>query len=66
MTKIEPRIATQADLFQVLTRQVAESAIKAGWIKPCCVRPGGRGKKLFAVEDIRRCEERILNGEYPK
>ena len=63
--KIEPRIATQADTFRTLTRQVAEDAIKAGWLKARSEKKGGRGKKIFAVEDIRRVEDRILNGDYP-
>lgn len=67
MTTLEPRIVSQADAFRLLGRQVAEDAIAAGWLAPCCQKSGLRGpaKKLYSVADLRRVEDRILAGEYP-
>lgn len=42
--------------------------MRAGWINPRVERRSERGKalRIFAVEDARRVEDRIMNGEYPK
>ena len=61
------RILSQADLFRLLSRQVAEDCMTAGWIAPRVTKPTGRKlKKLFALEDALECEQRILSGEYPE
>jgi hypothetical protein len=61
-----PRVLSQADVFRLLGRQVAEDAIRANWIAPRAVKPNGKASKLFALEDVARVEDRILNGEYPR
>lgn len=66
MKIITPRIASQADVFRCLGRKIAEDCMRGGWLKPRLVRQGARKTiKIFAVEDIRRCEDRILGGDYP-
>jgi hypothetical protein len=66
MKTITPRLASQADVFRCLGRQIAEDCMGAGWLKPRVSRQGTRKTlRIFAVEDVRRCEDRILNGEYP-
>lgn len=62
MTK---RILRQVDVFEMLSRQVAEDCMRAGWLKPRARKEGTRTLKLFAREDVHACEERILEGEYP-
>ena len=68
MRAIERQTMTQTELFAGLTRQIAEDAIQAGWIKPCCTKvpERGRTKKIYSVRDFRQVEQRILNGEYPQ
>jgi hypothetical protein len=68
MKSIEPRTCSQADLYRVLGRKIGDDVMKAGWIRPRVERNGARGRSLriFAVEDVRRAEERILKGEYPE
>lgn len=67
MIPLSPVIIPQAELFRLLGRQVAQDAIDAGWIKPCAVKDSNRGpsKKIYSVEDLRRVEQRIKDGEYP-
>lgn len=59
------RILSQADVFRLLGRQVAEDAIRAGWLAHRAEKPGGKRAKIYALEDVRRVENRILAGEYP-
>lgn len=67
MKALAPRLLSQADLFRLLGRKIAEDAMRADWIRPRVERRGERGKslKIFAVEDARSVETRILGGEYP-
>lgn len=66
---IEPRTCNQTMVFECLGRARAEEMMAAGWLKPRVNREpesSGRALKIFAVEDVRRCEDRILAGEYPE
>lgn len=64
--RIEPRIPTQADVFRQLGQSVAQDAINAGWLAPRAFKPNGKRSKLYATEDVRKVEDRILAGEYPE
>lgn len=68
MKTLSPQLCSQADLFRTMGRKIAEDCLRAGWIKPRVERQGERGRaiRIFAVEDMRRAEGRILNGEYPQ
>lgn len=69
MPKLLPhaRILSQADVFRLLSRQVAEDAMRHGWLKPCCLKhvPRGPQRRLFDLAEVHRVEERLLAGEYP-
>lgn len=69
MPKLLPnaRILSQADVYRLLGRQVADDAIKQGWLKPCCLKevPRGPKRRLFDLESVRRVEDRLIAGEYP-
>lgn len=62
-----PRVITLADVYRLLGRQTADDAIKHGWLKPCCLKdvPRGPQRRLYALADIHRVEDRLLSGEYP-
>jgi hypothetical protein len=68
MKSIEARICSQADLYRTLGRKITDDVIAAGWIQPRVERKGAAGRSLciYAIEDLRRAEARILNGEYPE
>lgn len=59
------RVLRQVDVFDLLSRKVAEDCMRAGWLKPRARTGGQRSMKLFALDDVHRCEDRILEGEYP-
>ena len=59
------RILSQAEVFRLLGRQVAEDAIRAGWLSHRAEKPGGKRAKIYALDDVERVADRILAGEYP-
>jgi len=69
MPKLLPtaRILSLADVYRLLGRQVADDTIKHGWLKPCCFKdvPRGPQRRLFALADLQRVEDRLIAGEYP-
>lgn len=69
MPKILPnaRILSLADVYRLLGRQVADDAIKQGWLKPCCLKtvPRGPKRRLYDLHAVRDVENRLLAGEYP-
>jgi len=62
-----PRVITVADVYRLLVRQTADDAIRNGWLKPCCLKdvPRGPQRRLYALADLHRVEDRLLSGEYP-
>ena len=69
MPKLLPqsRILSQADVYRLLGRQIADDALLTGWLKPCCLKdvPRGPQRRLFALADLQRVEDRLIAGEYP-
>lgn len=69
MPKLLPtaRILSLADVYRLLGRQVADDAIKHGWLKPCCLKsvPRGPKRRLYDHQALRHVEDRLLAGEYP-
>jgi hypothetical protein len=69
MPKLLPnsRILSQADVYRLLGRQTADDAFLHGWLKPCCLKdvPRGPQRRLFALADLQRVEDRLIAGEYP-
>lgn len=60
------QLLSQADVHRLLGRKVADDCMAAGWIKPRAIRKTRNGRtKIFALSDVKDCEARILNGEYP-
>jgi hypothetical protein len=62
-----PRVITLADVYRLLGRQTADDAIKHGWLTRCFLKdvPRGPQRRLYALADIHRVEDRLLSGEYP-
>ena len=67
-TFAEPKTMTAADAVRMLSRKTFEDAVLSGWLKPRAQREVRRGKPraIYATQDVREVEERILNGEYPQ
>ena len=69
MPKLLPtaRILSLADVYRLLGRQVADDAIKHGWLKPCCLKtvPRCPKRRLYDHQALRHVEDRLLAGEYP-
>jgi len=64
---ILPMTINQADVIYLLSRKTFDDAQRAGWIKPRVLRPTGKGASpIYAVDDVRAVESRLLNGEYPE
>ena len=63
----QARVITLADVYRLLGRQTADDAICNGWLKPCCLKnvPRGPQRRLYALADINRVEDRLLSGQYP-
>jgi hypothetical protein len=62
---IEPMILNQADAYRLYRRQVIADAVEAGWLKPCCVKPGKKNSVYYSVSDLKLLGLRMANGEYP-
>jgi len=62
-----PRVITLADAYRILGRQTTDDAIRNGWLTPCCLKnvPRGPPRRLYALADIHRVEDRLLSGHYP-
>ena len=65
----ERRICSRAEVAERLGVQVFRDALAAGWIAPRAIKAGRTRHKsakiLFALEDVARVEDRIMDGEYP-
>ena len=56
----------QADAIHLLSRKTFDDAQIHGWLRPRVRRPtGGGSSPIYALEDVRAVEARLLNGEYP-
>jgi hypothetical protein len=70
MEMITKQLYSQVEAAELLGHQVLRDAITAGWIKPRTVKKGRTKRKeakvLYALADLERVQQRMLNGEYPE
>ena len=63
----DKRVLTVEEASDLLGRQVAEDARRAGWLIPCTVKPNSqRPRPFFTMAAVRAVEDRMAEGEYPQ
>jgi hypothetical protein len=65
---LKSRIMKKSEAIRKLTRVIYTDAVKAGWLKPCAVKPGKNrpiASIFYRAEDVEAVENRILKSEYP-
>lgn len=65
----QPKIVKKSEAIRMLNRVIYQDAVKAGWLKPCAIKPGKNRPNasiFYRLEDIESVENRILKNEYPE